>query len=75
VALRALDALRRRSHQLALFTAWHAAALSRIERMPDLAPLIEEVAGHAPEDQNPEEQMAAARAIALAFGGDPGKGA
>jgi hypothetical protein len=75
VALRALDAARRRRHQLALFTAWHAAAFSRVDRMPDLASLLEAVAGRAPEDQDPEEQMAAARAIALAFGDDPGKGA
>jgi hypothetical protein len=75
VALRALDAARRRDHQRALFTAWHAAAFERVERLPDLGPLLDRLDGREDEDQDPDEQLAAARAIAVAFGANPGKGA
>jgi hypothetical protein len=69
VTLRALDALRRRGYQLALFTAWHAAAFERIDRLPELAPLLERLDGRADENQDPDEQIAAARSIVAAFGG------
>ena len=69
MALRALDARRRRGHQLALFTAWHVAAFERIDRLPELAPLLERLDGRADEDQDADEQIAAARSIVAAFGG------
>lgn len=65
--LRALAAERTRTLQLAIFTAWHAAALSRVERMPDLGPLMERVSGQGDAEQDPEEQLDAARAIAASF--------
>ena len=69
MTLRALDAHRRRGYQLALFTAWHAAAFERIDRMPELPPLLERLDGRAGEDQDPDEQLAAARTIVAAYGG------
>ncbi|MCE9635811.1 MAG: hypothetical protein K8T90_08910 [Planctomycetes bacterium] len=69
MTLRALGAIRRRGYQLALFTAWHAAAFERIDRLPELAPLLERLDGCADEDQDPDEQIAAARSIVAAFGG------
>jgi hypothetical protein len=55
---------------MALFTAWHVAALSRIERLPELAPLLEQVrsGGGDDEDQDVDKQLAAARGIVAAFG-------
>lgn len=69
MTLRALDAARRRGYQLALFTAWHAAAFERIDRMPELAPLLDRVGGGDAEEQDPDEQIHAARSIVAAFGG------
>ncbi len=65
--LRALSAERQRAYELAIFTAWHAAALSRVERMPDLGPLMDRVSGRGDAEQDPEEQMDAARALAASF--------
>ena len=58
--------------QLAVFTAWHVAALSRVERLPDLAPLLDVAGGRSEPEQSPEEQMNVARAIAASFGALPG---
>ena len=55
--------------ELAVFSAWHVAALSRAERLPELAPMLARVRGEADdEDQDVGEQMGAARAIVAAFG-------
>jgi hypothetical protein len=60
-----------RAFELALFTAWHVAALTRVERLPELAPLLERVrSGGDDEEQAASEQMDAARAIVAAFGGE-----
>lgn len=71
--LRGIRAERRRGAQLAVFTAWHTAALSRVDRLPDLAPLLEAAAGEGDADQSPEDQMNVARAIAASFGAVPGR--
>jgi hypothetical protein len=56
---------------MALFTAWHVAALSRVERLPELKPLLEQVrTGGDDEDQDADEQLAAARGIVSAFGAE-----
>lgn len=45
------------------------AALSRVERLPELAPMLARVRGEADDDdQDVGEQMGAARAIVAAFG-------
>ncbi len=69
MTLRALGAIRRRGYQLALFTAWHAAAFERIDRLPELAPVLDRLDGRADEDQDADQQIAAARSIVAAFGG------
>jgi len=53
--------------------AWHTAALSRVDRLPDLAPLLEAAAGEGEAEQSPEDQMNVARAIAASFGAVPGR--
>ena len=68
--LRALSAGRTRTFELALFTAWHVAALSRVERLPELAPLLAQVSGGGEDDQAAGEQLDAARAIVTAFGSE-----
>ena len=60
--------------ELAVFSAWHVAALSRAERLPELAALLERASGDADADQDPEDQMQAARTIAATFGAPGGKG-
>ena len=66
--LRSLSAQRTRTFELALFTAWHVAALSRVERLPELAPLLEQMRTGGDEGQDAKEQIAAARGIVAAFG-------
>ena len=66
--LRALAADRVRAFELALFTAWHVAALSRVERMPELAPLLAHVRDGGDDDQAASDQLEAARAIVATFG-------
>ena len=66
--LRALAAHRTRTFELALFTAWHVAALSRVDRLPELAPLLEQVRTGGDAGQDADEQLAAARGIVAAFG-------
>ena len=46
------------------------AALSRVERLPELAPLLERVRGEDDEVQDAEDQLAAARGIVAAFGAE-----
>ncbi|MCE9635087.1 MAG: hypothetical protein K8T90_05210 [Planctomycetes bacterium] len=72
--LRALAAERRRAIDLAIFSAWHVAALTRADRLPELTALLERVSAAGDADQNPEEQMDAARSIAASFGLPAGKG-
>ena len=57
--------------ELALFTAWHVAALSRVDRMPELAPLLAHVRdGCGDEGQDATDQLDAARSIVAAFGSE-----
>jgi hypothetical protein len=58
----------RRDYAVALFSAWHAEMFARCERLPDLAALVARVLDPS-DDQDAEEQMDAARAIAATFGG------
>jgi len=65
----------RRHAALAVSAAWHAEAFARTERLPELAPLLEQVARgptmeRSPataEEQTPEEQLDVMRAIAASF--------
>jgi len=57
----------RRSYAFALYAAWHAEMFARCERLPDLAPMIERILAGAGE-QDADEQLGAARAIAATFG-------
>jgi len=57
----------RQSYALALYAAWHAEMFARCERLPDLAPMIERIVSGAV-DQDADEQLVAARAIAATFG-------
>lgn len=66
--LRALAAGRQFLHELALFTAWHVEAFARVERLPELAPLLELVRDGDREEQDAETQLEVARAIAASFG-------
>jgi hypothetical protein len=67
--LRAAVKRRRRAFELALWTAWHAVAFQGCARMPELDPLLARVRGEAADDdQDAEDQMNAARAIAATFG-------
>lgn len=67
--LRMLAARERLAFALALYAAWHAEAFARCDRLPELAPMIDGLRDGAPAEQDPEEQLRAARGIALAFGG------
>lgn len=69
VCLRAEAKRERRAWSRALFAAWHTEAFARVERLPDLGPMLARVSGGADDEQGPEEQLAAARLIAAALGG------
>ena len=56
----------RRERSLAIWTAWHAAALVRVKRMPKLERLLR--GGGGRRRQTPEQQGAAMLAIARCFG-------
>jgi len=58
----------RRAYELALFAAWHVEAFARCERLPELAPLMAQIRGENADEQDAEDQMNAARAIAASFG-------
>lgn len=71
-----IAAFRRRSREaqtLALWTAWHVAAISRTERLPELAPMLARVSGEADDGQSDETQFEMARAIAAFMAPAPEK--
>jgi len=49
--------------------AWHVAALTRAQSLPDLSTLLSRT--EKPKEQTLDEQMSAAEQLFLAFGGDP----
>lgn len=58
----------RSRHRRALWAAWHVAAFGRGEKLPDLGPMLDRVSGAGDDEDAPEDQMAAMRAIAAALG-------
>ena len=50
------------------------AALSRVERLPDLGTLLARAGGREDDEQSPEAQMSVARVIAASFGAAAGEG-
>ena len=60
--------------ELAIFSAWHVAALTRADRLPELTALLERTSVDGDADQDPEDQMDAARSIAASFATPPGQG-
>ena len=63
-----LDARERRAYSVALYVAWHVEAFARCERMPDLGPLLERLRDGSRDEQDAEDQIGVARAIAATFG-------
>ncbi len=61
----------RNRHRLALWTAWHTAALARQQELPELRGLLDRVSAEEDDEQDPDEQLARARVIAAAFSGLP----
>ena len=55
---------------VALHAAWHAEAFGRCRQLPELAPLLDRVRAGRRDEQDAEEQLDAARAIAAAFGAE-----
>lgn len=70
MAARLEGARRRLDHEqdARAWHAWHVAALSRADPLPDLASLMTK--SEQPKDQTPDEQVIAIDRLFLAWGGD-----
>ena len=68
-SIRSRARIRRQDHELALWAAWHVEGFARTDRLPELDRLLAGLRGEAPEGQDADAQLAAARAIHAVFGG------
>lgn len=70
--LRAAVEIERRVLRRTLWAAWHVAAFSRGDKLPELGPLLDRVSAAGDDEEAPEDQMAAMRALAAAVNASQG---
>lgn len=55
-------------YRVGLFAAWHSAAFARQRRMPQLERVMRKFDRRQPDQQTPEQMLAAVKSLAAAWG-------